>query len=305
MTQETTTPQPSSGREDFSLEQLSHLAVIIGAMRSGTSSLFHWLSQHPEICASTENEPGFFSNDDVWNRGLDWYQSLWKWDRSVHRIALEESDNYSKAALFPAAARRLASVAPNAKIIFAMRNPIHRIESHYTLGRAKGWPESGRPLKDYIHDDLLECSRYAKQIDQYAAVFPMSNILLLRSEEMFEHPARVLSRVCTFLGVENSYEFEGLTVKHSSNVGRRPGELGWLLYRVRMRIPFWRQIARRLSPRAIDAVKRVFQREGARNFELSEEQREQVLRNLAGDLWDLKEKYGFRVEEWRMKISPR
>lgn len=84
-----------------------------------------------------------------------------------------------------------------------------------------------------------------------------------------------------------------------------PPKSGRVLYRLRMRIPLWRQIARHLIPLAIDAPKKIFQREGAGNVERSEEQREQVLRNLAGDLWDLEEQHGFRVEEWRMKIPTR
>ena len=118
---------------------IDRLVVIIGGMRCGTTSLFTWLSQHPQVCACIDKEPAFFSNDSIWNNGLDWYRSLWESDSARHRVALEASTNYSKAAIFPRTAERLRTTAPNARLIYLMRDPIARLEFHYTLGRAKGW----------------------------------------------------------------------------------------------------------------------------------------------------------------------
>ncbi len=76
----------------------TRFGLIIGAMKSGTTSLFELLAQHPQISASAEKEPSFFnrdSDDDEWRR----YTDLWRWDPSRHLIALEASTSYSKSPL--------------------------------------------------------------------------------------------------------------------------------------------------------------------------------------------------------------
>ena len=57
------------------LTNIKNFALIIGAMKCGTTSLFYYLSQHPEICSCREKEPEFFTNDAKWYQGFNWYQS--------------------------------------------------------------------------------------------------------------------------------------------------------------------------------------------------------------------------------------
>jgi hypothetical protein len=52
------------------------MVIIIGAMKSGTSSLHHYLRQHPEICMSSAKEPNFFIEAGNFSKGLDWYRSM-------------------------------------------------------------------------------------------------------------------------------------------------------------------------------------------------------------------------------------
>ena len=69
--------------------------IVIGAMKSGTTNLCHQLSLHPEIFISDPKEPCFFSNDDRWQRGLPWYESLF--DAVTNEKAVGEgSVNYTK-----------------------------------------------------------------------------------------------------------------------------------------------------------------------------------------------------------------
>ena len=71
---------------------MERFAIIIGAMKSGTTSLFHYLSQHPRIAACHEKEPDFFSNPENFAKGLDWYRNLWDWVAELHDIASGEID---------------------------------------------------------------------------------------------------------------------------------------------------------------------------------------------------------------------
>jgi hypothetical protein len=185
-----------------------------------------------------------------------------------------------------------------------MRNPIDRIESHYVLGAAKGWPESRRPLAEYVHPDLVEFTRYAKQLDAYRARFPRERMLLLAFEDLVRRPREVLRAVCRFLEIDPAHEFQGLDVVHNSNLGRRPGDPGQLLYRVRLWIPFWMRIARSVSPERRNALRRRFARPDVRSPHLSPEQRAHVLKQLEDDLARLEGEYGFDTSPWRLAREP-
>ena len=82
---------------------MKRLALIVGAMRSGTTSLFHYLAAHPQVAASADKEPDYFSSDKVFARGPGWYEELFSFDPARHTIRLEASTNYSKAGFFPSA----------------------------------------------------------------------------------------------------------------------------------------------------------------------------------------------------------
>jgi len=116
------------------MNHISNFVFIIGAMKCGTSSLFEYLAEHPEIARCSVKEPGFFSADTSWKKGIDWYQQLWQWDSKVHKIALETSVDYTKAHIYRDVARKISTLKANCKFIYIMRNPLYRIESHYIHG---------------------------------------------------------------------------------------------------------------------------------------------------------------------------
>ena len=114
---------------------IKNFALIIGSMKSGTTSLFNYLSQHPEIAGSIVKEPNFFSYNERWEQGWEWYMQQWaNWNPNVHKIALEATINYTKYPVYPNAAARINQVSDRAnfKFVYVLRNPIERIESQYT-----------------------------------------------------------------------------------------------------------------------------------------------------------------------------
>ncbi|MCZ6773756.1 MAG: sulfotransferase [Proteobacteria bacterium] len=136
-----------------------NLALIIGAMKCGTTSLFRILAQHPEIAPSREKEPEFFSDEAIFACGMDWYLDLWEWDPARHKIALEASTGYSKTPFRPGVAKRISEVE-NAKFrfIYMMRNPVDRIVSHTRHGLYEDWSES---LDEGITEYMIDVTRYA------------------------------------------------------------------------------------------------------------------------------------------------
>lgn len=98
-------------------------ALIVGAMKSGTSNLFSVLSQHPQIAGCNLKEPNFFSDEREFSKGFSYYQDLWDWDPAVHSVALEASTTYTK---YPRceAAERIVEAGKDFRLIYIMRNPL-------------------------------------------------------------------------------------------------------------------------------------------------------------------------------------
>lgn len=70
--------------------------LIIGSMKCGTSSLFSYLSGHPEICHSRKKEPEFFSKNKAPQLNKEKYSDLWQFDKNVHKYVTEASTGYTK-----------------------------------------------------------------------------------------------------------------------------------------------------------------------------------------------------------------
>lgn len=186
---------------------------IIGAMKSGTTSLFDILGQHPEICPAKNKEPGFFVADRD-NTSLHEYLGLWSWNTAVHKYALESSVSYTQFPSIKDVPERMAQMnLGEYRFIYLMRNPLTRIESHVRHGLFAGW---GRSLDDEIGDDLINFSRYAMQMDEYLRYFPKENILPIVLDEFKKAPHHVLERICNFLGIDKNYNFNDVAEPRNS-----------------------------------------------------------------------------------------
>lgn len=194
-------------------EKPEHFALIIGAMKGGTTSLFEILSQHPEICPSKIKETDYFVGDNA-ARLNDDYCSLWSWNSTKHKVALESSVAYTKSPFINGVPERIFnSGAGEFKFIYILRNPIKRIESQVRHGVFAGW---GKSLDEGMSADLLDFSRYAMQIDKYLEYFPKEKILLITLEDLKDNPKTVLATVCEFLGVDKRFEFVDVTKPRNS-----------------------------------------------------------------------------------------
>jgi len=106
-------------------------AIIIGAMKSGTSSLYEYLVQHPQICACSVKEPEFFSDHQDHAVGAASYESLWDIAPNRHMWCLEGSTGYTKYPEEPSVPQNMHSYGLDPTFIYILRHPIDRIESDY------------------------------------------------------------------------------------------------------------------------------------------------------------------------------
>jgi hypothetical protein len=189
--------------------------VVIGAQKSGTTSLAAQLAEHPEICISRIKEPGFFSGAADWQSNLAQYHQLF--DPEEGPICGEASTMYTFLPESPATSSRLHAYNPDLKLIYIMRNPVDRVISHYSHNLVRGI-EPRSPEKAVIEDGrYVNRSRYGVQIRPYLDFFGREQILLLVFEEYIANQYAILEQVANFLGVSRSgFEDVETTAQHKS-----------------------------------------------------------------------------------------
>lgn len=232
--------------------------LIIGAMKSATTTLHAQLAAQPAIFMSEPKEPNFFSDEANWRKGMDWYRGLFAGaGAGAAMLAGESSTHYTKLPDHPEALPRIREWLPQAKLIYVMRHPVQRLLSHYS----HGWLERSidGPVDEAVHryPELIDYGRYAMQIGPYLETFGRENVLPVFFERLVSSPQTELERVCAFLGYEgNPVWAPNLERQNVSQVRIRKSALHDLLV--------WNPVAtyfrHRLVPQSVrDRVKSVWQ----------------------------------------------
>jgi hypothetical protein len=249
--------------------------VVIGAMKCATSTLHDQLAAQPGIFMSTPKEPNFFSDDDVYARGLDWYRGLFAAAAETD-LCGESSTHYTKRPRLPSALERMRPVLPHARLVYVMRHPIDRLVSHYM----HEWSER-RVSGTIDHEigsnpDLVNFSRYGMQLEPYIDAYGPENILPIFFERMVRQPQETLERLCRFIGYTQTPRWQDENDRRNVGAERmRQSKIrdliveAPLLRTIRRRwIPqswrewvkgFWRMKERpRISPPVADGLREVF-----------------------------------------------
>lgn len=178
---------------------------IIGAMKSGTTSLHEYLGVHPDIFMSEPKEPGHFAKEmTYYPKDPDWYLGLFAGAGDA-RIVGESSTHYTKLPVYPAVAERILEFSPDARFIYLMRDPIRRAISHYWHGVRKF--EESRPILRAIREDpqYLAFSDYRMQLAPYFDLFGRERVFVETFEALVGDPRRVVRDVLRWLGVSPDF----------------------------------------------------------------------------------------------------
>ena len=235
--------------------------VIAGAPKCGTTSLFAWLADHPDVCGSNVKEARYFldpgdplfdENSNFRDHGAAGYEAYFRQcEAAKAKVVLEATPVYLYQATAPEA---LARIEPKPQIVFVFRKPSARVSSHFhfvrdslvriesglTFGEFVRLVEAGDPrIPDYAHaNTALSQSRYADYLPAWLARFPRSSIHFFLFEDLRRDPRAFAKAVAARVGLDpDFYDTYAFGRKNTTYRIRRP----WLhLAR--------RAVGRRLSP---------------------------------------------------------
>lgn len=190
--------------------------IIIGAMKCATSTLHDQLGMQRGIFMSEPKEPCFFSDDEIYARGVEWYEGLFE-DAGAGDLCGESSTHYTKRPRLGKTVERMVEYFgddddDDVKFIYVIRHPIDRLVSHYIHEWTENTITVGieEAVKSYA--DLVDFSLYGMQLEGFIEAFGRERILVVPFDGIRARPGAELKRVCRFIGYEGEvrwHEEEG------------------------------------------------------------------------------------------------
>ncbi len=201
--------------------------IILGTPKAGTTAIYNYLKQHPQIYMPPFKEPHFFSFEGEqkphWSiKTLEDYQALFQ-DATSEQIIGEASTWYLYS---QTAAGRIRHHIPDVKLIAILRNPIERAYSSWAFRVQCGWEsitdfkqalqaEPQRICENYEWDfHYLKTGFYYHQIKRYFDAFPQEQIKIIIYEDFQVDPIKVLESIYKFVGVDKTL-ISDISTKHN------------------------------------------------------------------------------------------
>jgi hypothetical protein len=282
---------------------------IVGAMKSGTSSLHSYLGAHPSIFMSEPKEPCYFVQPEQ----LEWpaIRKLELWrdeDRYLRLFAAageravigESSTLYTKAPRIGGVPERIHRFCAGARIVYVMRDPVSRTVSHYWHAVRGGREHRG--LLDALRSDphYREVSHYAFQIRPYLELFGERNVRLLTLEELRARPRETVRALFSWLEVDAEFLPGNLDTRRNVSPDSFERPAGWgLLHRLR-HSRVWDQVGPYV-PASVRGVGRRLSIEQVRRDQREVEAATEYLRPLQREqTTELEALAGRSFSEWRI-----
>ncbi|HLG02698.1 MAG TPA: sulfotransferase [Bacteroidia bacterium] len=181
--------------------------IIVGAMKSGTTTLHQLIVHHPNI-AIAANELHFFDREKNFQKGLEWYYSKLSETATADTLIIgEKTPTYSFVEHIPG---KIHENLPAAKLIWIFRNPIDRAYSNYWHAVTAGVEPSGfeyavrnekKRMQKNIFHGYLNRSLYHEQVERYLEFFPSTQMHYIIFEDLIQNPEAELGRLFDFLDI--------------------------------------------------------------------------------------------------------
>jgi Sulfotransferase domain len=210
--------------------------IVIGAQKSGTTSLFEYLRRHPDLCLPEAKEVPYFSHDA--NYGRDWAEYLRKafpfadpgrkWGTvtphymygGIHDVT-GRSDGSPAESDERTVPLRIRDRLPDVRLIAILRDPVERARSHHAMAALNGWDTRpfSQAVQELLEPDALVSARrrpdettgyvvwgeYGRILAGYLQTFAPEQLLTLFTTELRDDPESVLRRVFQFIGVDADF----------------------------------------------------------------------------------------------------
>ena len=204
---------------------------IVGAPKAGTTSLYKYLENHPDVFMSALKETNFFSYQEIEEQKLyykekgigDWKNYLTLFENAGGKKAIGEA---SVSYLFyPKTAAAIKEKYIEARIIIMLRNPVERALSHYFMDYKMGY--MNRKFSDIVfrsrethlqkmqYQQYIELGLYAEQVKRYIDAFGREKVMLIFFEDFKANTASEVKRLYRFLNVEEKFLVD-TTQKHNA-----------------------------------------------------------------------------------------
>jgi hypothetical protein len=232
--------------------------IIIGAQKAGTTSLYAWMTAHPDVLRARKKEPQFFNRRyDAEPVRVYWLDFPSRFRIAVLRAARRRAVMTGEASTLylpdPLVPGRVAPVLPDVKLIAILREPVDRAISNYWMERnrgneplpldaamrheqSRGVPDvdrvggvnaAGRPVRAWGY---VTRGRYAEQLDRWLEHYPRSQLLILEFDDLASDPLGVYRQALEFIGVDP--DVAGPPRFETRNAGSRsttdPDTVEWL-----------------------------------------------------------------------------
>jgi len=205
--------------------------LILGATKSGTTSLHHYLKQHPDVFLPEEKEIQFFIDDQLYKRGMGFYQKQYFSGTSNYGAVGEATPLYFHRPELVIPRLKESFPADSLKFVLLLRDPVKRAWSHYLH-----MVRLGAETLDFERALLMEEKRlhtdpaswysyfsdglYGELLEQWFDAFSAERFLILTQDEFVRDVPLSLKKIFSFLGVDDSVCIRDLSIKNEAGQAR-------------------------------------------------------------------------------------
>jgi hypothetical protein len=284
---------------------------VIGAYKSGTTSLYQYLAQHPQVFVPRVKEPNYFAfaengqsaDTSASRRSVKTrieYEALFEGAHDFVAIG-DVSPEYMTS---PVAAQTIRVNVPHARLIAILRNPVERAYSDYLMYRRDGKEKLGdfaralemqdeRAAKKDPTGFYISTGFYGEQLARYYKLFPATQIKVFLMEELQSNGPRTLSQMFEFLGVDPTFVPDNLAVYNRSGVASN-----YLVNKLFQYRKYVAPFARRLVPNGFRATIRQRFEDSLKKPPLQPELRQTLNETYRADVRLLEQLTGKSCRHW-------
>lgn len=195
--------------------------MIVGAPKAGTTSLCHYLSEHPQVFMSDPKEVNFFSKEEI--EGQDLYykafhaRNLAEYEDVFAGVTDEKAIGEGSVSylFYPKTSQKIKDVLPNVKIIILLREPVSRGFSHYLMDYRLGfvklpfdeivYQKSNHKNNALYFQQYVELGLYYKQVKRYLDCFDRKQVKIYLQEDLRQDIRGVIGDLYDFLELDGSF----------------------------------------------------------------------------------------------------